>query len=84
MSSLIIEHYTRLFESGVARVVVANAAVSLDGIISKYNPTSLIIKYVLFVAKESLNRAIPLSLHTFLSSILPYREYSPFRMGEIP
>ncbi len=34
-------------------VVVAYAAVSLDGIISKYNLTSLIIKYVLFVAKES-------------------------------
>ena len=65
-------------------VVVANAAVSLDGIISKYNLTFLIIKYVIFVTRESLNRAIPLSLRTFLSSILPYREYSPFRIGEIP
>jgi hypothetical protein len=43
VSSLISEQYTRLFESGVAMVVVAYAAVSLDGIIFKYNLASLII-----------------------------------------
>ena len=37
VSSLIIEHYTKLAGSGVAMVVVANAAVSSDGIASNNN-----------------------------------------------
>jgi 2,4-dienoyl-CoA reductase-like NADH-dependent reductase (Old Yellow Enzyme family)/nucleotide-binding universal stress UspA family protein len=37
VSRLMIEHYTRLAASGVAMVVVANAAVSPDGIVSSNN-----------------------------------------------
>jgi len=37
VSSLLIEHYTRLSNSGVAMVVVANTAVAPDGVVSKYN-----------------------------------------------
>jgi len=37
VSSLLIEHYTRLAGSGVAMVVVANAAIASDGVISEYN-----------------------------------------------
>ena len=37
VSSLLIEHYTRLSNSGVAMVIVANAAVASDGVVSKYN-----------------------------------------------
>ena len=37
VSDWMIEHYRRLAESGVALVVVANAAVSLDGVVSRYN-----------------------------------------------
>jgi 2,4-dienoyl-CoA reductase-like NADH-dependent reductase (Old Yellow Enzyme family) len=37
VSALMIEHYTRLADSGVAMVVVANAAVTSDGIISAHN-----------------------------------------------
>jgi 2,4-dienoyl-CoA reductase-like NADH-dependent reductase (Old Yellow Enzyme family)/nucleotide-binding universal stress UspA family protein len=37
VSPLLVEHYTRLAHSGVAMVVVANAAVSPDGVSSIYN-----------------------------------------------
>ncbi|MBW2066288.1 MAG: hypothetical protein JRJ03_15365 [Deltaproteobacteria bacterium] len=37
VSALLIEHYTRLADSGAGMVVVANAAVSPDGIGSTYN-----------------------------------------------
>lgn len=37
VSALLIKHYTQLSMSGVAMVVVANAAVSEDGIISNFN-----------------------------------------------
>ena len=37
VSSLMIEHYTRLANSGVAMVVVANAAVASDGVVSGHN-----------------------------------------------
>lgn len=37
VSELLLEHYTSLAASGVAMVVVANAAVSLDGVTSSYN-----------------------------------------------
>ncbi|MFC1885837.1 universal stress protein [Thermodesulfobacteriota bacterium] len=37
VSSLMIEHYTRLAKSGVAMVVVANASVSPEGVLSAYN-----------------------------------------------
>ena len=37
VSTLLIEHYTRLADSGAAMVVVANAAVTSDGIISAQN-----------------------------------------------
>ncbi len=37
VSPLLVEHYTRLARSGVAMVVVANAAVSPDGVSSIYN-----------------------------------------------
>lgn len=37
VSALMIEHYTRLADSGVAMVVVANAAVTSDGVISAHN-----------------------------------------------
>ena len=37
VSPQLIDHYTKLAQSGVAMVVVANAAISLDGITSTYN-----------------------------------------------
>ncbi|MFC1815888.1 universal stress protein [Thermodesulfobacteriota bacterium] len=37
VSSLLIEHYSRLAASGVALVIVANAVVAPDGIASRYN-----------------------------------------------
>lgn len=37
VSALLMDHYTRLADSGVAMVVVANAAVAPDGIGSTYN-----------------------------------------------
>ena len=37
VSTLLIEHYTQLARSGVAMVVVANAAVSQNGIVSDFN-----------------------------------------------
>ena len=37
VSTLMIEHYTRLADSGAAMVVVANAAVTSDGVISAHN-----------------------------------------------
>jgi 2,4-dienoyl-CoA reductase (NADPH2) len=37
VSSLLINHYERLAESGVAMVVVANAAVATDGVVSDNN-----------------------------------------------
>ena len=37
VSSQLIEHYTKLAQSGVAMVVVANAAVASDGVTSTYN-----------------------------------------------
>jgi 2,4-dienoyl-CoA reductase-like NADH-dependent reductase (Old Yellow Enzyme family)/nucleotide-binding universal stress UspA family protein len=37
VSSLLLKHYTRLAASGVSMVVVANVAVSPDGVTSRYN-----------------------------------------------
>ncbi|WP_041279415.1 oxidoreductase [Desulfobacula toluolica] len=37
VSSWLIDFYTRLADSGVAMVVVANTAVSADGVVSKFN-----------------------------------------------
>ena len=37
VSPQLIEHYTKLAESGVAMVVVANVAISSDGVTSTYN-----------------------------------------------
>jgi 2,4-dienoyl-CoA reductase (NADPH2) len=37
VSALMIEYYTRLADSGVAMVIVANAAVTSDGVISTHN-----------------------------------------------
>jgi 2,4-dienoyl-CoA reductase (NADPH2) len=37
VSALMLEHYTQLADSGVAMVVVANAAVTSDGVISTHN-----------------------------------------------
>ena len=37
VSPQLIDHYTKLAQSGVAMVVVANAAISSDGITSTYN-----------------------------------------------
>jgi 2,4-dienoyl-CoA reductase (NADPH2) len=37
VSSWMIDFYARLADSGVAMVVVANAAVSSDGVVSKFN-----------------------------------------------
>ena len=37
VSSLLIDHYQRLAESGIAMVVVANSAVAIDGVVSDNN-----------------------------------------------
>lgn len=37
VGTLMIEHYSRLSQTGVAMVVVANAAVSADGVVSDFN-----------------------------------------------
>ena len=37
VSSMLIEHYRQLADSGVALVTVANAAVSSDGVVAKHN-----------------------------------------------
>ncbi len=37
VSSLLVERYARLADSGVSMVVVANVAVAADGVTSRYN-----------------------------------------------